>query len=451
MTVRILFVLGLASALLPALSMRDEDASPPLMQGLLDSGTVLTEAQKVNEESKNVTWHADGSPAISSDYIMAMVMDTQRKVAEASSGDILGLGMHGKICLALVAPAIVYYAIQCYQWMMRKDNALEKDETSGEAAQKPTGGYAVTIGWGLCWFMSTAVMNVSNKYAVQQTPICLALLQMLFSCVVLLSLWPVLGLTSLQDVQAMAPWWVVSLFFCFMMVTSLVGFRFESITTVVVMSSVRPIYALMIESRWFGDSFSGGKKLGCLLLFIGTFGYLCAGGYGSFSGESNVHIVGLAFLFLNGVCASIDRCYQRYYLFHRPIKATKAALVLAFNLGSAVLILLMYPLWKNEVEFFQARMDLWSRSVGPDSFDLNMVLLSCLSGLVIGYAGVSFQANVSATVFCAISIIARLSMIALDRTFVGKKMLLPSEFISIIVAFSGTAFVMWPTDDQRKK
>ena len=52
----------------------------------------------LQEESKNVTWHADGSPAISSDYIMAMVMDTQRKVAEASSGDILGLGMHGKIC-----------------------------------------------------------------------------------------------------------------------------------------------------------------------------------------------------------------------------------------------------------------------------------------------------------------------------------------------------------------
>lgn len=315
------------------------------------------------------------------------------------------LGLYSRTSSSLLIAPMIYYARR----ILETKKGGEGDTTTEPSAVGPK---VEMLGWGLAWLVSSIGMTACNKFAVADTPVCIALVQMIFSVVVLLMLWPTLGINGREDLTAMIPWYPVSILFCGMLVSSLYGLKTESISTVVVLGAIRPIYALFIEARLFGEEVGVYRGLGCVLLCVGSIFYLRAS-----TGTGAVTLVGVLVLIANGLLASSDRCYQRYFLHHRPIAATKAALVLAFNLGAILLLLMMYPLWKAEWTSFSTRVETWSDGSGLS--DLNYVLASCIAGLAIGFAGICFQATISATGFCAAQASSRVLLILFDIFYVG--------------------------------
>jgi drug/metabolite transporter (DMT)-like permease len=308
--------------------------------------------------------------------------------------------------VALLAAAVLAVPLWYYAFH-------ERGAVLGEVGT--AGGLSEKVAWGLMWYVCTVVMNVANKHAVGTSPTALAAVQMAFSCTVLLLCWPALRIASIKDLQELLPWAVVCVFFAGLLVSSLVSFQHESLSTIVLMASLRPLYAHVIEWGCFAERPSGKQLVGCSLLVLGSAAYLLSGVRGS---VNSVTAIGVAALAFNGVVSAVDRCYQRYYLFHAPLAASPTALVLTMNFGALVLVLAAYPLWAEEVKPLATRVEAWA--AGQGLADLTWVLLSCLGGVAIGFAGIGFQRVVSASEFLVIALGSRaVTFIVLDQYYFG--------------------------------
>lgn len=296
------------------------------------------------------------------------------------------------------------------------------------------GGLSHKVAWGLTWYVCTVVMNVSNKQAVGTSPTALAAIQMAFSCVVLALCWPALRIHTRQDLWDLLPWLSVCVFFAGLLVSSLISFQHESLSTMVLMASLRPLYAHAVEWGCFAERPNRMQIFGCALLVLGSAGYLLSGVRGSIN---SVTAIGCGALAVNGVVSAVDRCYQRYYLFHKPLNASPTALVLTMNLGALVLVLAAFPLWRGDLAPLAARASAWTVS-GEGLLDLAWVLLSCLGGVAIGFAGIGFQRVVTAAEFLVIAIGSRaLTFLVLDHYYYGADI--------TVAAVVGLSVVMYGT------
>lgn len=320
--------------------------------------------------------------------------------------------------LALLTPAFAYFAIGTIE---------------------PPSRVSAAAAWACGWFLCVLVMNVANKMAVQESPTALAAAQMVFAVAAMVLCWPALELRSLQDVKELFPWLMVCVFFAVLLVSSLYGFQFESISTVVMMGSLRPLYAHAIEWTCFKEAPDTKQVAGCFLIVLGSIGYFADSLFGSASAKTTaatVTTVGLIALVLNGVVGSVDRCYQRLYLHHRPLAASRSALVMTMNAGGLVFLLLLLPLWRDELAGLQARAASWAR--GVDLVDCSWVLLSCVTGVAIGFAGIGLQKHVTASAFLVLATGSRVALITLDHLWFQYTLSLPTMCGLAVVIF-GTA------------
>jgi drug/metabolite transporter (DMT)-like permease len=319
--------------------------------------------------------------------------------------------------VALLTPAFAYFAI---------------------GTVEPPSHVSTTVAWAFGWFLCVLVMNVANKMAVQESPTALAAAQMAFAVVAMVLCWPALELRSLQDCKELSPWLMVCVFFAVLLVSSLYGFQFESISTVVMMGSLRPLYAHAIEWACFKEAPDTKQVAGCFLIVLGSIGYFADSLFGNASTTTaaTVTSIGLIALVLNGVVGSIDRCYQRLYLHHRPLAASRSALVVTMNAGGFVFLLLLLPVWREELTRLAARADLWAR--GDSLADCCWVLLSCLTGVAIGFAGIGLQKHVTASAFLVLATGSRVALITLDHLWFQYTLSLPTMCGLAVVIF-GTA------------
>jgi hypothetical protein len=297
--------------------------------------------------------------------------------------------------------------------------------------------------WGAAYAGCSIVMTVGNKLAVQGSPVLLSALQMAFAVLALLSvLGPTFGLESESGDKSMLYMWLpVPFFFVTMIVSSLGGFSHESISTCVMMGSIRPLYALTIERVCFGQGPSLMAMLGCVLLCLGASVYVV----GSGGKSGGVTVIGLAILALNGATAAVDRCYQHYMLVHKAINASRSALLLTSNCGGLLLLLLLPCLWRDELPAMTARATRWVR--GEDWGDLNLALLSCLGGLGMGYCGLGFQKTVSASTFLAVATGVRAFLVLIDNQILGTEMRMLGV-LGLVVVIAGSVICV---DDQNRK
>jgi hypothetical protein len=296
--------------------------------------------------------------------------------------------------------------------------------------------------WGTAYAGCSIVMTVGNKLAVQGSPVLLSALQMGFAVVALLSvLGPTFGIKSSGDKSMLYMWLPVPFFFVTMICSSLSGFSHESISTCVMMGSLRPLYALTIERVCFGQGPTPMAMIGCILLCLGASFYVV----GSGGSSGGVTMVGLTMLALNGATAAVDRCYQHYMLVHKSINASRSALLLTSNFGGLALLLLLPGLWRDELPAMTARATKWMH--GDDWGDLNLMLLSCLGGLGIGYCGLGFQKTVTASTFLAVATGVRAFLLLLDNQVLGTEMQ-TLGVIGLVIVIVGSVICV---DDQNRK
>lgn len=166
------------------------------------------------------------------------------------------------------------------------------------------------------------------------------------------------------------------------------------------------------------------QAVGCILLFVGSMGYFR-------EGAQTPTRLGFLVLGLNGIVAAADRCYQRYFLAYAPLRAERSALVLLMNAGGLVLLLAAFPLWRGEVAALRTRASAWAS--GQDLEDFLWVLLSCICGVAIGFAGIGFQKEVSASTFLFWATGSRLILISADHVARGQGFSLVAGFWLLVV------------------
>jgi len=279
--------------------------------------------------------------------------------------------------------------------------------------------------WGAAFCACSASMTVCNKLAVGTAPTVLAAVQMSFAVVALLLSFPSLGLTA-ANARELTRWLPVCVLFVAMLQTSLVGFQFASVSTVIVMRAMQPLYGLILESC-LGTALDVGKQAaGCCVLLFG------AGVY--FRGASSIdHTTryGAVVLAVNGLLATLDRVYQKSQL--SKIQLSAGALLLTSNAGGLLLLLALLP-WREELPSFSARAALWTHG---NSGDFLAVLLSCVAGLGIGYTGLRFQKLVSASTFLAAQTGLRAFLAVLDHVLLGTR-LTHTSMVGLAVTLVGT-------------
>jgi len=151
-------------------------------------------------------------------------------------------------------------------------------------------------------------------------------------------------------------------------------------------------------------------------------------------------------LILNGFTAAIDRCYQHFLLVHKEIAASRGALLLTSNIGGLLIILALPGLWRDEWPAMKERMHSWHQGEGWS--DLNLVMLSCIGGLSIGYTGLGFQKTVSASSFLAVATGVRALLLLVDNQVLGTRLqALASLGLAIVIAGS----VICVNDQNSKK
>jgi len=425
----VLLGLGLAAQLREALTASDSRLSD--LTSVDDLGQWLS-----SSERPLITSLTNDAESVGGSSVEVAVVEQKSFLAPATE-------LYLRCASMIVLVPAAYYVFRSAPSGKQEEKLIEADETAQEqagagennATQQTISVYFRRAFNGLLWLASTLSMNLSNKEAVQSTPTLLALLQMVFTVLVLVLIWPVLGMDSFGQLRELTPWLPVCFLFAAMLVTALIGFALAPISVIIIMASLRPLIALTIETNLFGDSATNYRIAGAVLGAVGAVVYLVGN-----MPAADVSTTALVVLGFNSLVATVDRCYQRYYLHHKPVKATKAALVLTFNVGGALLVLAAYPLWKHEVPFFQERWAGWE--AGRDIGDLYIVLLSCLSGLALGYFGVAFQTDISATGFMVSQAGARTLLLIIDHFWkgtaltpwggVGVLLVISSSFVSLM-------------------
>eukprot|EP00466_Bigelowiella_natans_P014544 jgi/Bigna1/67315/fgenesh1_pg.3_\ len=164
------------------------------------------------------------------------------------------------------------------------------------------------------YMTSSAGMSIFNKMAIKaiQLPMLLVLIQCAVVCVILIPFWSQIKLGSFTD---KLKWLPAALLFVGMLGTSMVAFKYCSLGSIVVVRMCSPLLGLVFESF-----FKKAKYLTTIHTFI-SLGITIMGVilYATFQKGIHAELLGIIFLVINMLLATLDRLIQRYLLAESPI------------------------------------------------------------------------------------------------------------------------------------
>jgi solute carrier family 35 protein len=239
------------------------------------------------------------------------------------------------------------------------------------------------------YMLSSAGMSVFNKLAVAALPlpITLVVVQMLFTVLTLAVRPSAVKVGSRRD--ALRWGLTVPLLFAAMLVSSMFAMEHNTLGTVVVFRNVAPLFTLLIE-RMFRVPMKVTRDtvLSLVAIVLGVVLY-------------HYHSIGFSRIGLVAIClnmsfAVLERLMQRHLMAQDPVDLSKPAMMLLNNacgLLPCSLLLLAY----GEPAHWA---DAWA-SLTPAGCAL--IVLSCLNGLAISYAGLRVQQLVTATTFMVLT------------------------------------------------
>lgn len=275
----------------------------------------------------------------------------------------------------------------------------------------------------------SAGMSICNKLAVTAFPLVMSLVvvQMLFCDATLVTMMRKdLHFGSRADVVRWSM--VIPPLFAGMLVTSMLAFQTNSLSTVVVCRNVAPLVTIFIEGAVQGERQAcKPQAIAALLAVVGGVAIYEIGDMkGRQTGGSSV---GFFWMLVNMTFAVMDRLAQRHMLARRPVDISKKGLLLLNNSVGA-LFLIILALAMGEVGMVRHAVENMS---GLDGFS---VVISCVVGMCIGYAGIATQALVSATSFMVLTNVNKFVVIAFGVVMLGDTGT-PQSIVGCTVAILG--------------
>lgn len=263
----------------------------------------------------------------------------------------------------------------------------------------------------------SAGMSICNKLAVTAFPLVMSLVvvQMLFCDATLVTMMRKdLHFGSRADVVRWSM--VIPPLFAGMLVTSMLAFQTNSLSTVVVCRHL------------------SGERQACkpqaIAALLAVVGGVAIYEIGDMKGrQTGGSSVGFFWMLVNMTFAVMDRLAQRHMLARRPVDISKKGLLLLNNSVGA-LFLIILALAMGEVGMVRHAVENMS---GLDGFS---VVISCVVGMCIGYAGIATQALVSATSFMVLTNVNKFVVIAFGVVMLGDTGT-PQSIVGCTVAILG--------------
>ena len=261
-------------------------------------------------------------------------------------------------------------------------------------------GSAATLSAIILYMASSAGMTIVNKLAVRALPLPLlvTVVQMLFTVLCLVAVPALRKAVHFGSARDAWRWGrAIPPLFAMMLATSMLALRHASMGAVVVVRSIAPLPTLAVEALC-------GEKVRVdaatvLSLLLGVAGVLLYSRH-----DIQFSSAGLCWLGANTLAAVLERLLQRHMIAVEPIDVSKQGMMLINN-GVGALLVLPIALATGEGSKLLQPPDAGESTGGAssggaivlDAHAAVLLLLSCINGMVISYAGLNVQAHVTAT------------------------------------------------------
>ncbi|KAG8462849.1 hypothetical protein KFE25_001622 [Diacronema lutheri] len=247
------------------------------------------------------------------------------------------------------------------------------------------------------YMVASAGMSIFNKLAVVHTPLPLTIVtvQMAFTVLTLLPNRSALTYGSARDVTRWAV--TVPLLFVAMLASSMLALQYATLGTIVVCRNVAPIATMLIE-RCFRVPFAAtAHTVGALsIIVVGVALYE--------RGDVAFSPAAMCAIALNMVFAVLERIMQRHLMANDPVTLSKGMMMMLNNAIGAPPCLLLAAAMGEHVRWTSTYAELTPRA-------LTYLLVSCLNGLAISYAGIRLQHLVTATTFMVVTNVNKFAVI----------------------------------------
>ena len=267
--------------------------------------------------------------------------------------------------------------------------------------------------WAVIFFMITSSsMLLVNKLIMTywNLPVTITLIQLLFACVALCCFPWLLRVGSWYDAWR----WLraVPLLFAIMLATSMLALKYSTTGAVVVTRNVAPLLALIMESI-------GKEKVLIDVWTILALVYTLAGVVLYMINDLQFSFIGLMCMLINMVSAVGERIVERRLLAIDPVvDASKLALVLLTNLGGLF--------WTSFLLIPTQEPSEWDSLVHTDegavrpTYQYVLLVISCIAGVAIGYAGINAQRHLTATSFLVVGNVNKFVVIFIGMAFMSE-------------------------------
>lgn len=264
---------------------------------------------------------------------------------------------------------------------------------------------------------------------VWDLPITVTIFQMVFCDLVLVTLFfHTLRVGKWADARRwalMVPW-----LFALMLASSMLALHYSSTGAVVVTRNIAPIVTLAIEATLKEKVTVDVWTVGALVFtLIGVLLYML----------NDVEFSGIGFICIiaNMAAGVLERITQRRLIAVEPVDLSKMTLVLINN---SVAILPVALLLLPTKEYNQWHSLGWNDKDGPDSMVAYVwLVLSCVVGICIGWAGINAQFYLTATSFMVVGNVNKFIVIAVGMIVMGESSSWEA-IVGCIIAISGGFF-----------
>jgi len=277
------------------------------------------------------------------------------------------------------------------------------------------------------YMFSSAGMIIFNKLVLREVhlPIALCVVQMLFTCAVLCvvpSLRATIHFGSKRDALRWAR--VIPPLFAIMLASSMVSLKHATMGAVVVVRNIAPLPSLAIEAL-SGERLQVDVQSVLALLSAVASVILYSRNDIAFS------MYGLMWMLGNMVAAVIERVLQRRMIAVEPIDVSKSGMMMLNNgIGAVLLLLLLAPF--GELEKLPELLALTPRQNA-------LLLLSCVGGMSISYAGLHCQKYVTATAMLVLNNSCKFSVIAFGMVYFQEA----KSVAAIVGCFAAIGSGLW--------
>jgi GDP-mannose transporter len=278
--------------------------------------------------------------------------------------------------------------------------------------------------------IASVVMVAGNKAAVQYLPYpCTLVIIQAIGTLALLWVFYSSQITRLTRATVLQ-WLPISVLFSAMLFTSMKSMVYSSVSTILVLRNVGPIFTTIAELLMGKLTVTPSIILAEALIVAGAVLY--TGGAFDYSPE------GLMWILLNVAAQVAYGVTLKHKMDTSPQlkEMTKFSMSLYNNL--LCLPLIVFVLWLQD-----EHKRIMQRGIDVSPFGWFVVALTCVFGFVISTSGFAVQKLVSATTFLVINNVTKFANIFFGIVFMGDKVDDPKAIAGCIIALGAGAFYSW--------